>query len=68
MQLEFSAIVDAVLCICAEGTIVQFSIILHLAIRHSENDLREAIVTKPESEPVAVGYISVEGTQLPSLT
>ena len=67
-QFEFSAIVGAEPGIIAEGTIVQFSIILRFAVCHSENDLRAAIVLNKDTEQMVVGQTSVEVTQLPSLT
>ena len=51
-----------------EGTIVQFSLILRFAVCHSENDLRAAIVPNKDTKLMAVGYIFVEVTQLPSFT
>ena len=67
-QPEFSAIVGAEMGIGTEGTIVQFSWILRFAVCHSENDLRAAIVPNKDTKLMAVGYIFVEVTQLPSFT
>ena len=67
-QPEFPAIIGAETGILAEGTIVQFSIILRFAVCHSENDLRAAIVPNNDIELMAIGYTSVKVTQLPSFT
>ena len=54
VQHELSAIVDARPRVLAEGTIVQFSIILRFAVCHSENDLRAGIVPHSDTKLFAI--------------